>query len=106
MREGETGREMYVVIEGTLRGYLERDGGDVELSTMTRGDTVGEVALLAGRRSASVDTVTEAKLLRFTPDELDRLMSRYPKIAARLYGNLSELLAQRVIDSTIRISSG
>lgn len=99
-REGETGREMYVVIEGTLRGFLERDGTDVELATMSRGDTVGEVALLAGRRSASVDTVTDARLLRFTSADMDELARRYPKIAAILFANLSELLARRLIQTT------
>jgi hypothetical protein len=102
--EGETGKEMYVVIEGTLRGYLVREGEDVELSTMGRGETVGEVALLAGRRSASVDALTEAKLLRFTSHELDALSRRYPKIAARLFANLSEGLARRLIQSTALIA--
>ena len=105
-REGETGRDMFVVIEGTLRGYLARDGVDVELATMSRGDTVGEVALLAGRRSASVDTVTEARLLRFTSEDLDRLARRYPKIAAKLFANLSEKLAQRLIQTTSLVTRG
>ena len=103
-REGETGREMYVVIEGALRGYLEREGADVELSTMRRGEVVGEVALLAGKRSASVDTLTPARLLRFSSLELDELARRYPKIAAKLFSNLSELLAQRLIQTTGRIT--
>jgi hypothetical protein len=104
--EGETGREMYVVIEGTLRGYLLRDSVEVELATMGRGETVGEVALLAGQRSASVDAVTDARLLRFTARELDELARRYPKIAAKLFANLSELLAQRLIQTTGRITNG
>ena len=91
---------MYVVIEGTLRGYLAREGADVEIATMSRGETVGEVALLAGRRSASVDTVTDARLLRFTKAELDELARRYPKIAAKLFANLSEVLARRLIQTT------
>ena len=64
------------------------------------------MALLAGRRSASVDTVTDAKLLRFTTEDLEELARRYPKIAAKLFANLSELLARRLIQTTGLVTGG
>ena len=63
-------------------------------------------ARAASKRSASVDTLTDARLLRFTSLELDELARRYPKIAAKIFGNLSELLAQRLIQTTGRITDG
>ncbi len=53
--EGEAGNDMFVIVDGTLRAWVERDGAEVELSTMPRGSVVGEVAYFASKRTANVD---------------------------------------------------
>ena len=103
MSEGEQGREMYVVLDGELRGSVNHDGREIELSRMRRGDTVGEVGLFAGQRTADVDSVEETRLLRLRPPELARLQRRYPRIAARLFSNLSGILATRLVNTTEKL---
>ena len=97
---GDKGNEMFVVIDGELAASLERGGQSVQLSSMKRGDVVGEIALFSEGRSADVDVVQEARLLRFGEADLERLGRRYPRIAAKVYRNLNRILAQRVQSTT------
>jgi predicted RND superfamily exporter protein len=98
--EGETGNEMYVVVDGELAASLLRGSERVELSRMRRGDVVGEIALFSATRSADVEVTQDARLLRFGERDLERLGRRYPRIAAKVYRNLNRVLAQRVVTTT------
>ena len=100
MTHGTQGDEMFVVIDGELVASLEREGRRTEFSRMRRGDTVGEVALFHGERTADVDVASDARLLRFGEAELARLGRRYPRIAAKVYRNLNRVIARRVASTT------
>lgn len=95
--EGESGGQMFVVVDGELSASTRRGDQRVEFSTMRRGDVVGEIALFSHERTADVDVRRDARLLRFDSGDLERLGRRYPRIAARVYGNLNRILAGRVI---------
>lgn len=100
--EGDTGGEMYIVVDGELVAGLDREGSRVEFARMRRGDVVGEIALFSDtRRSADVDVVEDARLLRFGEAEIARLRGRYPFIAATVYANLNRVLAAR-LQNTVR----
>jgi CRP-like cAMP-binding protein len=103
IREGEQGEELYVVIDGKLRAFLEGPDGAVELTTHSRGDTVGEVGLFFEKRTANVEALTDARLLRVTQASLERLARRSPRIAARVHRNLNETLAGRLARLTTRM---
>ena len=103
MRVGETDREMYVIIDGALRVWKEGPAGPIDLRTSERGDVIGDVGLFTGERSANVDVAKDARLLRFTPNNLQRLRRRYPKIASTVMRNLNEILARRLSDLTDRL---
>jgi predicted RND superfamily exporter protein len=98
--EGEKGGEMFVVLSGTLASSIERKGERVALVPAQRGDVIGEVALFHGARTADVDVVEPARLLRFGNEDLERLGRRYPRIAARVYRNLNHVLAGRVVSTS------
>lgn len=98
--EGDPGNDMFVVIDGELSASLPRDGGRVEFARMRRGETVGEIAMFSGVRSADVDVVADARVLRFDDAALERLRRRYPRIAAVVNHNLARLLAERVMNTT------
>ncbi len=102
---GDSEREMYVIIDGTVRIWKPGDDGPIELNTCKRGEVVGEVGLFFGERSANMDAATDARLLRFTPNTLQRLARQRPRIAATLLRNLNEILAQRLSRSTVRLTS-
>jgi CRP-like cAMP-binding protein len=103
MAEGEQGAEMFVVLEGELRGSVTREGREIELARMRRGDSVGEIGLFAGRRTADVDAVGEVRLLQMNAPELERLRRRYPRIASRVFHNLNEILAERLVRTTRKV---
>ncbi len=99
METGESGDDMYVVLDGELAVSLRTDEGLQEVARLERGDAVGEVALFSGTRSADVQARTDVRLLRFTKDDLMRLRRRYPRIGAQVLENLSEILAERVMEA-------
>ena len=94
---------MYLVIEGQLQSSIERDGALVPLNRHGRGDVLGEVGLFRGERTANVDCETDCRLLRFDQENLSRLQRRYPRTAAKLMRNLSEVLADRLKAATARV---
>jgi len=103
MRVGETDREMYVIVDGSLSVWKEGPAGRILLRTSERGDVIGDVGLFTGERSANVDVSKEVRLLRFTPNNLQRLQRRWPRIASTVMRNLNEILARRLSDLTDRL---
>jgi predicted RND superfamily exporter protein len=103
MRLGQTDREMYVIVDGSLRVWKDGPTGPIELRSSARGDVIGDVGLFTGERSANVDVAKDARLLRFTPNNLQRLRRRYPRIASTVMRNLNEILARRLSDLTDRL---
>ncbi len=101
--EGEAGNDMFVIVDGTLRAWVERDGAEVELSTMPRGSVVGEVAYFASKRTANVDADSDALLIRFDGEDLERLRRRYPRIAAAVFRNLNRIQAERLVRTTEKV---
>jgi hypothetical protein len=70
---GESGSEMYVVIEGELGVSVVTDSGTVRFGTFTRGDVIGEVGLFHGERTADVAAESDVRLLRLTRENLDQI---------------------------------
>lgn len=89
MREGDTGREFYVLVRGSVG--IER-GGE-RLRTIADGDFFGEIALLAeGPRTATATTEADSKLLVLGHREFHSLMDQFPAIRTCVF----EALAKRV----------
>ena len=104
--EGETASdEIFVIIDGELTAWIARDGREIELSRMMRGTVVGEGGAFGQTRSSNVDTLTDARLLRFTMDDLERLRKRNPRIAAVVYRNLNRIQAERMARDLARVQS-
>jgi len=104
INKGETGSEMYVVIDGELRTTITSNGETIEVATHGRGDVIGETGLFHEERSADVDAVTDCRLLRLTQSNLDRLSRRYPFIATRVFRNINKILAARLSKTTRRLT--
>ncbi|MGQ0618342.1 MAG: MMPL family transporter [Panacagrimonas sp.] len=100
IKQGDFARDMYVVVEGTLEAWLERNDERKVLSTMTRGAVMGEAGYFGQRRTANVSCVTPVRLLRFDAQDLERLRRRFPWIAATIFRNLNRVQAERLARAT------
>jgi CRP-like cAMP-binding protein len=89
MREGDAGREFFVVVNGKV----SIDRGGTRVRTMEPGDFFGEIALLAeGPRTATATSDGPATLLVLGHREFHSLMDRYPAIRTCVL----EALARRI----------
>lgn len=102
LREGETGREFYVVVSGLFDvSKMLANGEDVVIATLQPGDTFGEMSFLDGRsRAASVVAREAGLLLKFERQPLLKI----PDITLLIYENLSKLMAARIRDTNHLVS--
>ena len=98
--QGDPSRDMYVIVDGELQAWVDRDGERRVLSTMGRGAVLGETGFFGQRRTANVDTMSKSRLLRFGSQDLERLRERYPRIAATVFRNLNRIQAERLARTT------
>ena len=81
---GDSGRDLYFVLSGRLRAL--GPGGNV-LNEMTRGESIGEIALLTGEpRTATVVAVRDSALVRVSPETFEEIVEKYPKVMQVIAG--------------------
>jgi hypothetical protein len=91
IREGDPGEQMYLIIKGevsVLKGY----GGEneIELDRIGEGDYFGEMALFEDiRRTATIRTEADSRLLVLHKQEFTQIVREYPKIALEICKVLS-----------------
>ncbi len=101
--QGDFARDMYVVIDGVVRVWIERPEGEKELATLGRGAVMGEAGYFGQRRTANVTSLSPVRVLRFDSQDLERLRRRYPRIAATIFRNLNRIQAERIARATAMI---
>jgi len=97
IREGLAGESMYMIVSGRVKVTVDVGGRPRQLNELGPGDVIGEMALLGGSpRSATVTAVDPSELLRLDEQSLERVRRRSPRIAAKLFHNLSRILSDRL----------
>jgi len=95
VREGEMGRDMYVIVEGTVT--IRRAGR--LLADLGPGDVVGEMAVLDNQpRSADAQANKQVRLLRVSGQDLMQALERRPVLAR----GVIRVLTRRLRDSGTR----
>ena len=108
-REGEAGREMFVIQAGAVE--LRKKVGDSEewMLALTPGDFCGEQALLSGEpHECSARAAAPVKALRIDGPTLLQLVSKEPEIALRLLRALSRRAMagmERALEAKLLIAS-
>jgi sigma-B regulation protein RsbU (phosphoserine phosphatase) len=95
MREGESGEELYVVIDGALEIVLAADSPDeLLLRACGPGDYVGEMSLILpdGKRTATVRAKTHARTWVMSRVKFQEILKRWPLIAYTMVRILSQRL--------------
>jgi CRP-like cAMP-binding protein len=90
MREGDRGREFFVLLDG----HAVVRQGSRKVNTLGPGDFFGEIALVSrSPRTATVTTTTPARLLVITAGSFKTLLEHQPKIQLRVLEALADRLA-------------
>jgi CRP/FNR family transcriptional regulator, cyclic AMP receptor protein len=88
--EGETGREFFVLVEGTADVVR----GGKKVASIGPGDFFGEIALISKTpRNASITTTSAARALVITDRAFRQLLDQQPEIAVGVLHALAERLA-------------
>ncbi|HSN82234.1 MAG TPA: Crp/Fnr family transcriptional regulator [Polyangiales bacterium] len=100
-RQGDPGGSIYVIRAGRVRVVKEAHGRRRIVSTLGPGDFFGEMAAVTGKpRSATVEVIEDADLLRVPAEKLQEMVVGAGEVAIRLIRHLAERLesANRFID--------
>lgn len=98
-REGEDGKELFIIAKGAASVKLHLPGQDREnrLATFSTGTVFGEIALLdEGPRSASVEAEEDLVCYVLSRGRFEMLAEAHQAIAIRLLTNLGRELSQRL----------
>jgi CRP-like cAMP-binding protein len=92
--EGDPGDALYVVMSGSLKVFVtSSEGNELLLTTLSSGDTFGELALIdGGTRSASVEALEASELLVLTRPSLLEILADYPSVTEALLTNLGKTI--------------
>lgn len=94
MREGDRGREFYVLVDGCVE--VRKSGR--KINTLGPGDFFGEIALVSrAPRSATVTTTTPVRALVITEQAFRGVLDRIPSVQIRVL----EALADRIAPTTL-----
>jgi CRP-like cAMP-binding protein len=94
-KDGEPGREMYVVQQGKV--VISKKAGDVEkiLSTLGQGEFFGEMSILNNApRSATATCVEDSKLLVIDPKTFEAMIRGNAEIAIRMIKKFAHRLQE------------
>jgi putative oxidoreductase len=89
--QGEAPEFFYVIQSGRVRVFRETaDRIQTNLTELAAGAYFGEVALVTGQaRSASVEALEDAKLIKVSKEEFDRLLDQNPQLARHIIQQLA-----------------
>ncbi len=90
VRQGEVGDSMFVIQEGRVGVYLERDGEEVLLAEPGAGEIIGEMAIFEHKpRSATVRALGQSRILTIDRKNFMRRVSEDPSLAFRILETMS-----------------
>ena len=92
-REGELGRDMFIIQRGKVQVRKRVGSGEKVLAELGEGEFFGEMALLMGMdRSATVEVIEDSKILVVTPETFESLLRSNIDIALKMLRKLAARL--------------
>lgn len=90
MREGDRGREFFVLVEGSA----DVRKGNRQVNAMRKGDFFGEIALVSQKpRTATVTTTSPVRALVVTEQSFRSLLDRAPDVQRKVLQALADRVA-------------
>ena len=92
-REGELGRDMFIIQKGKVRVRKRVGTAEKVLAELADGEFFGEMALLMGMdRSATVEVMEDSKILVVTPETFESLIKSNIDIALKMLKKMASRL--------------
>ncbi len=93
-RQGDEGDSLYILVSGRLQATVENSGGGEQvIGEVSRGETVGEMAIFTGeRRSAGIKAVRDSVLVKISKASFEQMISRFPAMVM----NITKLVIERL----------
>jgi len=93
MRQGEPGEELYLLVSGRLRVYVDQDEQRRIVREVTRGAVVGEMGVIAeAPRSATVVAIRDSVLVSLGKEDFAQLQATSPQVTLALTRQIIERL--------------
>ncbi len=104
--EGSTSSYVCFVVKGALDVLKRVDvGGDVVLTTLREGRSIGEMSIIDDfPRSATVKAQTDATLVILTKDSFDRIATERPDLGFEILKGLARLLSMNLRKTSARLA--
>lgn len=98
IREGEVGDWMLLILSGTVDVTKQTESGESSrLAVIKEGAAVGEMSMFdASPRYATCTAIEPVEAALLTRATIAKLIAEHPKVAAKLLVKLTQLLAQRL----------
>jgi hypothetical protein len=104
VRTGDPGEEMYVILDGAAEVWAGKGPGRSWLTTLRRGDVFGEMGFVRrSERTADVLATSDVEVLAVDQRFLERVQRRYPRIASKVFLNLTRLLSNTLERTTRQV---
>lgn len=105
-KEGDTGTELYLILDGKVRISRDVAGmGEEALTILSVGDAFGEMSLIDDApRSADAIVHETCRLLVIEKDALEDMMFLHKEIAYELLWNIVRVLSQRLRETNDKMA--
>lgn len=96
--QGSTGRDMFIVVSGSLKvSVISGEGKEISFVVLRPGDYFGELSMIDGRRrSATVTAIEKSELLVLGHSQYEMLLRDHPHTATELLTQLLLTLTNRI----------
>lgn len=93
IKEGDPGKELFIVVKGKVNIVKESDDVKTTLATLGEGDIFGEMALVDSRpRSATAEALGEVTVRVLDRESFKTMLTGNPKIAMLVFDKLCQRL--------------
>ncbi|MDY6787994.1 MAG: cyclic nucleotide-binding domain-containing protein [candidate division WOR-3 bacterium] len=99
-KQGDPPDEVYMVKDGKIRIYLDRNGEKKQLAVISEGEFIGEMAIIDGKpRSASAEAIEDCVVLVLNRQSIQKQIEEDP-----LMGALISTLVRRLRNMDRKLS--
>lgn len=94
----------YIVQNGLLKVYLEKEDTEIELAKLHPFDFFGEMGLFLDEcRTASIAAIEDSTLIAISKKDLADFIAKFPRAGTKVLYKFGELLSRNVLQTNNRI---